>query len=113
MSVSYIVLTLLFTDDVKTKPEINHPPIDVTTELFSSVNFTCEAEGYPAPTYEWYKDYILIQGEGLSFLYIPEVVPSDRGSYYCKAINNVGETSSTPANLDIEGKERRRYYGVC
>ena len=84
-------------------PEINEPPMNTTTELVSSVNFTCEAEGHPAPTYEWYKDDVLIPGENLPFLYIPEILPSDRGSYYCKAINNEGEMSSMQANLDIEG----------
>ena len=79
--------------------------MNATTELMSSVNLTCEAEGHPAPMYEWYLDDILLQGEHLPFLYVPEVAPSDRGSYYCKAINNEGETSSTPANLDIEGNK--------
>ena len=90
-------------EDITTMPEINEPPMNTTTELVSSVNFTCEAEGHPAPTYEWYKDDVLIPGENLPFLYIPEVLPSDRGSYYCKAINNEGEMSSMQANLDIEG----------
>ena len=86
-----------------TPPDIRQPPENVTTALVSSVNLTCTAEGHPAPTYEWYKDGVLIRGEHLPFLYIPEVLPADRGSYTCKAINDRGETESLSASLDVPG----------
>ena len=69
----------------------------------SAVNLTCIAEGHPAPTYEWKKDGGLIPGEQLSFLYIPEVMPADRGSYTCKAINNGGVIESLSASLFVPG----------
>ena len=85
-------------------PEIRQPPSNITTNLVSAVNLTCTAEGHPAPTYEWYKDEVLIPGEHLPFLYIPEVFPEDRGSYYCKAVNNEGQIESESAQLQIPGK---------
>ena len=69
----------------------------------SAVNLTCTAEGHPAPTYEWYKDGVLIPGEHLPFLYIPDVLPEDRGIYSCKAINTRGEKESESASLEIPG----------
>lgn len=84
-------------------PEIKQPPSSTVTNLVSAVNLTCMAEGHPAPTYEWYKDGILIPGEQLPFLYIPEVSPADRGNYSCKAINNNGRVVSELAHLEIPG----------
>ena len=84
-------------------PDIRQPPENVTTDLVSAVNLTCTAEGHPAPTYEWYKDGVLIPGEHLPFLYIPEVLPADRGSYTCKAINSRGEIGSLSASLEVPG----------
>ena len=86
-------------------PEIRQPPESMIVDLATSVNLTCTAEGHPAPTYEWYKDGVLIPGEIRSILYIAEPLPSDRGNYTCKAINSKGETDqSEPAKLDIQGR---------
>ena len=86
-------------------PEIRHPPESAVVDLATSVKLTCMAEGHPAPTYEWYKDGVLIPGETISFLYIGETAPSDRGNYTCKATNSKAETDqSRPAKLDIQGR---------
>ena len=77
--------------------------MDTTAEIVHPVNLTCEAEGYPAPSYEWYLDGVLIPGEMLSYLYIPEAQPSDRGNYTCKTINDNGEIESHPALVNLTG----------
>ena len=77
--------------------------MDTTAEIAHPVNLTCEAEGYPAPSYEWYLDGVLIPGEMLSYLYIPEAQPSDRGNYTCKASNDNGEIESHPALVNLTG----------
>ena len=77
--------------------------MDTTAEIVHPVNLTCEAEGYPAPSYEWYLDGVLIPGEMLSYLYIPEAQPSDRGNYTCKASNDNGEIESHPALVNLTG----------
>ena len=74
------------------------------TDLAASVSLTCTAEGHPAPSYEWYKDDVLVLGEIRSVLYIPELSPRDRGNYTCKAINSEGGIVSQPAKLDIQGR---------
>ena len=66
------------------EPEIKQPPSNTTTDLATPINLTCTAEGHPAPTYEWYKDGVLIPGEIQPFLYISEPLPEDRGNYTCK-----------------------------
>ena len=86
-----------------TMPNITSSPSDETVSLTTPVNLTCEAEGHPAPTYEWYRDGEIIPGEILSYLYIPEASPADRGYYTCKAINPEDTTESTPGLLAIPG----------
>ena len=86
-----------------TVPEIKQPPSMSVASLLTPINLTCIAEGRPAPSYEWYRDGVVIPGEIRSFLYIPETSPQDRGSYYCKAINNINTTESKPASLLVPG----------
>ena len=85
------------------EPQIKQPPANTTADLLTPINLTCTAEGHPTPTYEWYKDGVLIPEETRSFLFIPEPLPEDRGSYMCKAINNQGNITSKQAQLEIPG----------
>ena len=67
------------------------------------MNLSCIATGVPPPEYTWFKDGVLIPGETQPFFYIPEVQPTDRGSYRCKATNSEGEVTSEVAALTIPG----------
>ena len=91
--------------DITAPPNITQPPLTMTSELANPINLTCTAKGNPAPTYEWYKDGILIPGENLPFLYIAEVLPNDRGNYSCRAVNINGQKVSEYALLTIPGKQ--------
>ena len=75
--------------------------------LVQPLNLTCEAVGHPPPQYQWYKDDELISGAVLPYLYIPEITPSDRGSYTCVASNRAGEDESTPGTVTIPGVYHR------
>lgn len=86
-----------------TEPNITSPPENITAQLVQPINLTCEADGYPAPTYKWYKDGQLIPGETLPYLYIPEASPESRGSYSCEAVNPGGQVSSNLAQIAIPG----------
>ena len=77
----------------------------VNVNLGNSVNLTYVIEGHPPPSFEWYRDGVLIPGETQSFLYIPEVLPRDRGNYTCKAMNSEGIAESDPTHLKIPGIE--------
>ena len=104
-SVNHVLFMIIIvpSDEVEL-PMISQPPENTVTRLGDPIYLNCTAEGHPAPTYEWYKDGVLIPDETESVLYIPEPSPEDRGNYTCKAINSEGETDeSKPAKLDIAG----------
>ena len=102
-NIKICLLTPVPSDEVQ-PPMISQPPDNTVTRLGDPIHLNCTAEGHPAPTYEWYKDGVLIPDEIESVLYIPEPSPEDRGNYTCKAINSEGETDqSKPAKLDITG----------
>jgi len=95
-------------------------PIDVVFDLSkrkitNDVSLSCLAGGYPAPTYEWFKeDYqgdVLIPVKidplkdprftisgGTLIIHDPKKV-EDRGLYHCKAINDYGSIISETVKL--------------
>ena len=90
-------------DTPQTEPNLTEMPRSTETSIASPVNLTCSAEGYPPPTYQWYKDGVAVSGATQSYLYIPELLPGDRGAYVCKANNTIGQMSSDYAKVDIFG----------
>ena len=105
------ILSHIFFTDVAAPPNIMQPPLTMISDLANPINLTCNASGSPAPTYEWYKDGILIPGEQSPFLYIAEVLPNDRGNYSCRAVNINGQRFSAPALLTIPGKQNMHSRG--
>ena len=82
------------------KPFLTSTPTSkVIVELGNSTNLTCEAAGYPIPTFQWYKDGVPISGENEPSLFISEVLPGDRGKYSCKATNSQGAVESGQTQL--------------
>ena len=65
------------TDIPQTEPNLVVMPTSMSANIATSVNLTCSAEGYPPPTYQWFKDGELLPGETKRFLYIREVLPSE------------------------------------
>ena len=83
---------------------ITRPPQNTVTRLGDPTHLNCIADGHPVPTYQWFKDGMLIPNKNESVLDFPEPSPEDRANYSCKAINSVGETDETkPAKLEITG----------
>ncbi|XP_034935862.1 contactin [Chelonus insularis] len=86
-------------------------------KLYNAVVLSCHAEGYPTPTYQWYKeDYrdshlvsieidpltnnrYTISGGNL-IIHKPEQT-QDRGYYYCKATNEFGTILSESVELSF------------
>lgn len=100
----------MFDNAVDAKQErpvaISKPPSSILTDVATSINLTCTAEGSPAPSYKWYKDNSStpIPGETRSYLYISEAQPNDRGNYSCEAVNILGGRLSNPATVNIPGE---------
>ena len=86
----------------------------------TSVNFSCNASGNPAPTISWTKDVSILITSGDSrirfgadnkTLTIINVNREDRGQYQCVANNNVGnDTTSNAATLDVLCKNSGLYF---
>ncbi|WP_221032059.1 immunoglobulin domain-containing protein [Actomonas aquatica] len=76
-------------------------PSAVVADEGSQAEFTAEASGFPAPTYQWRKDGAPISGATSSTLTIPSVIPSDAGSYTVVATNSQGSVTSSGATLTI------------
>ena len=84
-------------------PTIIAIPQDQIISLAQAVNFTCEADGNPPPVYRWYQDGMQVPGANLPNFFIPEISPSNRGNYTCRAINQEGSVESSPGLLTIQG----------
>ncbi len=82
--------------------EITVQPSSIIVAVGRLASFSITAMGVPAPTYQWYKDDVILPGEtnsSLSFY----CNFGDAGSYTCKVTNVVGEETSDPATLDVIG----------
>ena len=88
------------------KPVITTQPINITGYLFSTVTLPCVAiEGYPKPEIIWYKDGTKVRTSSTpNTLVIEELRPSDRGFYYCEAVNVAGTATSNTVLVNIKGK---------
>ena len=102
-AVSFISYVLVVRDSFK--PVITTQPMNITGDLFSAVNLTCIAdEGYPEPEIIWYKDGTKLRTPSSpNTLVIEELIPSDRGFYYCEAVNVAGTAISNTVLVNIKG----------
>ena len=106
-------------------PVITLEPDDVKTVEGMSVTFLCAATGRPRPTITWYTydgnstkevnsasdvrvtvtDEEMGDREGMSYLTLRSVLPSDAADYICHADNGVGNGRvSRSATLTVNGK---------
>jgi hypothetical protein len=65
--------------------------------------FTCNAIGYPPPTYMWLRDWYNLTSNfsSLSYFEIPSTSKQDQGAYRCLAKNDVGIVASKAAHLTV------------
>ena len=83
---------------------ISLPTADALSVDFGQpLTLPCQADGNPIPTYEWYKDGVVIPGATRSSLHIQEVLPDDRGNYSCKATNSEGAILSGSTHVSVPG----------
>lgn len=62
-------------------------------------NFTCSADGYPAPTYTWQREGQVLPSGGRvdvngGYISFRNLRPSDEGQYECVASNLAGEDTA-------------------
>uniref|UniRef100_A0A1X7TQT2 Uncharacterized protein n=1 Tax=Amphimedon queenslandica TaxID=400682 RepID=A0A1X7TQT2_AMPQE len=102
---------------VTVRPKIIEFLQPVTTQLYSSVNFTCKAIGSPAPSIYWYKNNKLINSTGPSLLMFNDLSLKNRGVYHCEArsvINGVNmSVNATKVLLSIKGNiTSQKFYAL-
>jgi hypothetical protein len=84
-------------------PIILRESSDNEVPLGSRKVFTCNAIGYPPPTYMWLREWenLTSNFSSLSYFEIPSVKKQDQGSYRCLAKNDVGIVASKAARLTV------------
>ena len=90
-------------------PTIVTQPMDILTRNRTEVNFTCEAEGFPTPTYQWEKydetmGAFLRAGSGPMLEFSPAVF-GDEGSYRCVASLPGINRNDTSAQVVLTGRQ--------
>ena len=107
----------MFSSSFSVPPEISKNPEGLTSVEGQNVVFSCVAEGNPSPSVSWTKN-----GQKLNVgansrlnasstnnkhtLTITDVRRSDAGQYRCVANNNVGNSTSSAAKLEVYCKCR-------
>ena len=110
---SYIEIIYYFTHLVS-PPVIRKQPTDEVAEVYSSITFECEVQGYGNITVHWRKlgsslPKTAVVGNNkstngvTSTLKITKVVGYYAGTYCCVANNIAGQTTSKYANLSVKG----------
>lgn len=94
------ILTVNSTGSV---PQINTQPVSQTVSGGSDVTLSVVATGNPAPTYQWRKDGVAINGATLSSYSLIYVQPGDSGSYTVVVSNAAGQVTSMAAVLTVNG----------
>ncbi len=87
-------------------PAFTQQPWNRAAQPGQEVRFSAEADGIPAPTYQWQKNGIDIDGATQKELSIPSVGSGDAATYRCVARNSMGATNSNDAVLQISDAVR-------
>ena len=86
---------------VYSPPVILEQPQSVTAIQGESTNFSVLATGVGPLSYQWSFDGTNIAGATNAILNLPDVVPSQVGTYSVLITNLSGSTNSTPATLSV------------
>ena len=87
--------------EVQYSPIIVTAPSDLSVSVGSLVQFSVSTLANPAPTYQWYKDGVIIPNETNSTFNISSSTLADNGLYSVVASNVVGSSVGGPASLQV------------
>ena len=89
-----------FTTYVFISPMITLNPVSVSVQNGTGeVTFTCNATGFPTPSFEWLREGDLYVFSNTTSLTIAPVEFGDQGFYYCVATSNDLQVESERATL--------------
>jgi hypothetical protein len=86
---------------VNVPPSITTAPVSQTATAGTGVTFTAVVAGTPAPTYQWSKGGVAINGATNASFAIAAVAVGDAGSYTVTATNAAGNVTSSAATLTV------------
>ena len=81
---------------------VNQPRVSTTVYEGGSVTLNAVANGYPAPTYQWYQGVTLLSGKTSPTLTLSNVQPGDAGAYHVVATNSQGSAPSNDATVVVQ-----------
>ena len=99
-------------------PVVMEPLSDVSGYEGSRVELTCKLSGKPSPKILWYhngdeisedKKYHMLYKDNYASLLIHDLETEDAGKYRCKAVNDLGDVSTT-GKLSVDGKLSVNYF---
>jgi len=80
--------------------EITAQSSNTTLDVGNLLTLFVTADGFPSPTYQWYKDDVELVGE-ITNIFTKYITLSDIGTYKCKVSNVVGDIYSTDILVTI------------
>jgi hypothetical protein len=85
-------------------PRITSQPVSATITATGNATFSVTASGTPTPTYQWYRNEVLISGQTAAQITVSgSSAALKAGGYYCVVTNRAGSVSSATALLTISG----------
>lgn len=84
-----------------TRPAVITPPADVTVAAGGDASLSLLASGNAAPSYQWFKDGLLLPGETSSSLAIDNASVADAGTYTVRVSNASGGFFTAPATVTV------------
>ncbi|MEW6158730.1 MAG: immunoglobulin domain-containing protein, partial [Verrucomicrobiota bacterium] len=82
-------------------PRIITPPVSAAVEIGKTLTLRVEASSEEIPTYQWFKDGVMLEGKTDSTLVITNVSANDAGFYAVRITNSGGSKFSEPARLTV------------
>lgn len=82
-------------------PAVVTAPAPQIAAAGTDATFTVAATGAPAPTYQWQKDGVNIDGATAATLTLPNVQTTDAGDYRVLVSNAIGSAISSAASLTV------------
>ncbi|MSU21981.1 MAG: hypothetical protein EXS30_11375 [Pedosphaera sp.] len=107
-NVSGVVTSAVARIEVISPPRITRQPDDVTGLASSTVGFSVEASGVPAPDYQWRHNGIDLPGETGASLTVSNVGLNSAGDYSVVVRNSEGSLVSRNALLTVKSLPSRR-----
>lgn len=84
-----------------TAPRITRQPASVSLYAGQTLTLTVTAEAYPAPTFQWRRNGVNLQGGTATQFSLPGAQAADAGTYEVVVSNRVGRVTSQPATVTL------------